>query len=173
LYRAVTLASNAQARSFTVSNLGAKFCPRRSLRSLCRNLDHDFSLRINSLKRRVTHDRVALERFRFAMSFTRRDQATIRLPIWATVFVALICVAIFGLSGWREWSTRGAELKNAEIEMANLAQSLAQQADDTFELTDNVLTGLVHRLRIDGNGPEAIVRLYQEKSWQGSGLHGR
>jgi diguanylate cyclase (GGDEF)-like protein/PAS domain S-box-containing protein len=93
------------------------------------------------------------------MSSVRREQATIRLPIWATVFVALICVAIFGLSSWREWSTRGAELKNAEIEMANLAQSLAQQADDTFELTDNVLTGLVHRLRIDGNGPEAIARL--------------
>jgi diguanylate cyclase (GGDEF)-like protein/PAS domain S-box-containing protein len=93
------------------------------------------------------------------MSFTDREQATIRLPIWATVFVALICVAIFGLSSWREWSTRGAELKNAEIEMANLAQSLAQQADDTFELTDDVLTGLVHRLRIDGNGPEAIARL--------------
>lgn len=93
------------------------------------------------------------------MSFTGREQATIRLPIWAAVFVALICVAIFGLSSWREWSTRGAELKNAEIEMANLAQSLAQQAGDTFELTDNVLTGLVHRLRIDGNGPEAIARL--------------
>jgi len=93
------------------------------------------------------------------MSFTGREHATIRLPIWATVFVALICIAIFGLSSWREWSTRGAELKSAEIEMANLAQSLAQQADDTFELTDNVLTGLVHRLRIDGNGREAIVRL--------------
>jgi PAS domain S-box-containing protein len=97
--------------------------------------------------------------FRFAMSFTRREQAAIRLPIWAAVFVALICVAIFGMSSWREWSTRGVELKNAEIEMANLAQSLAQQADDTFELTDNILTGLIHRLRIDGDGPEAIARL--------------
>jgi diguanylate cyclase (GGDEF)-like protein/PAS domain S-box-containing protein len=73
--------------------------------------------------------------------------------------VALICISILVLSGWREWSTRGAELRTAEVEVANLSESLAQHADDTFELTDNVLTGLVHRLGIDGTGPEAIARL--------------
>ena len=73
--------------------------------------------------------------------------------------MALICISILVLSGWREWSTRGAELRTAEVEVANLSESLAQHADDTFELTDNVLTGLVHRLGIDGTGPEAIARL--------------
>jgi diguanylate cyclase (GGDEF)-like protein/PAS domain S-box-containing protein len=73
--------------------------------------------------------------------------------------VALICVAILVLSGWREWSTREAELKNAEVDVANLSESLTQHADDTLELADNVLTGLVHRLGIDGAGPEAIARL--------------
>jgi diguanylate cyclase (GGDEF)-like protein/PAS domain S-box-containing protein len=81
------------------------------------------------------------------------------LPLWAATFVALICVAIFALSGWREWSARDAELKNAEIDMANLAESLAQHADDTFELVDNVLTGVVNRLEVDGTGPDAIARL--------------
>jgi diguanylate cyclase (GGDEF)-like protein/PAS domain S-box-containing protein len=93
------------------------------------------------------------------MRSIRRERAGFRLPIWAAVFVTLICVAIFGLSSWREWSTRDAELKNAEIELANLAQSLMQHADDTFELADNVVTGLVNRLGIDGTGPESISRL--------------
>ena len=73
--------------------------------------------------------------------------------------MALICVAILVLSGWREWSSREAELKNAEVDVANLSESLTQHADDTLELADNVLTGLVHRLGIDGTGPEAIARL--------------
>jgi hypothetical protein len=73
--------------------------------------------------------------------------------------VALICVAILVLSDWREWSTREAELKNAEVDVANLSESLTQHADDTLELADNVLTGLVHRLGIDGTAPDAIARL--------------
>jgi hypothetical protein len=92
------------------------------------------------------------------MSFTG-ERGRIHLPIWAATFVALICVAIFVLSGWREWSARDAELKNAEIDMANLTESLAQHADDTFELVDNVLTGVVNRLEVDGTGPDAIARL--------------
>jgi hypothetical protein len=93
------------------------------------------------------------------MSSARREHAALRLPIWAAVFLSLVCLAILGLSSWREWSSRDAELKSTEIDMANLAQSLVQHADDTFELADNVITGLVHRLGIDGNGPDAIARL--------------
>jgi diguanylate cyclase (GGDEF)-like protein/PAS domain S-box-containing protein len=93
------------------------------------------------------------------MSSSGRKRGSIHLPISAGAFVALICVAILVLSGWREWSSREAELKNAEVDVANLSESLTQHADDTFELADNVLTGLVHRLEIDGAGPEAIARL--------------
>src|ERR1700682_411275 len=99
------------------------------------------------------------ERSSLAMSSSGRRRGSIHLPVSAGVFVALICVAIFVLSGWREWSSREAELKNAEVDMANLSESLTQHADDTFELADNGLTGLFHRLGIDGTGPEAIARL--------------
>jgi len=99
------------------------------------------------------------ERSSLAMSSPGRKRGSIHLPISAGAFVALICVAILVLSGWREWSAREAELKNAEVDVANLSESLTQHADDTFELADNVLTGLVHRLGIDGTGPEAIARL--------------
>ena len=93
------------------------------------------------------------------MTRNRRALGQTHLPLWAAGFVALACVAILALSGWREWSARDAELKNAEIDMANLAESLAQHADDTFELVDNVLTGVVNRLEVDGTGPDAIARL--------------
>src|SRR5712664_2472286 len=40
-----------------------------------------------------------------------RTFATGRLPIHRRAFVVLICLAILALSGWREWSTREAELR--------------------------------------------------------------
>ncbi|MDA9400136.1 sensor domain-containing diguanylate cyclase [Bradyrhizobium sp. CCBAU 45389] len=90
---------------------------------------------------------------------TSRELGKTRLPLWAAGFVALICVAILGLSAWREWEARNADLRNAEIDVANLAHSLVQHADDTFELADTILVGLVHRLELDGMGPDTIAKL--------------
>ena len=90
---------------------------------------------------------------------TGRDLGKTRLPLWAAGFVMLTCFAILGLSGWREWETRNAELRTAEIDVANLAHSLVQHADDTFELVDTILVGLVHRLELDGTGPDTIAKL--------------
>lgn len=90
---------------------------------------------------------------------TSRELGKAHLPLWAAGFVALICVTILGLSAWREWETRDAELRNAEIDVTNLAHSLIQHADDTFELADTILVGLVHRLELDGLGPDTITKL--------------
>ncbi|MCA1501271.1 diguanylate cyclase [Bradyrhizobium sp. NBAIM14] len=90
---------------------------------------------------------------------TSRELGKTRLPLWAAGFVVLTCVAILGLSAWREWEARNADLRNAEIDVTNLAQSLIQHADDTFELADTILVGLVHRLEIDGMGPDTIMKL--------------
>lgn len=93
------------------------------------------------------------------MSSSRREQSHIHLRAWAGAFVALVCAAILGLSGWGEWSARDSELRNAEVDMANLAQSLAQHANDTFELTEHVLTSVAQGLQIEGTGIESIARL--------------
>lgn len=80
--------------------------------------------------------------------------------LWrATGFVALVCVAILALSGWREWSSRQIELTNAEIDMANLARSLTQHADDSFEIADTMLVGMVNRIETDGVGEAAVAKL--------------
>jgi diguanylate cyclase (GGDEF)-like protein/PAS domain S-box-containing protein len=82
-----------------------------------------------------------------------------RLPLLVATFVALVCLAIVAWSGWREWSARDLDLAHAEVEMANLARSLTQHADDTFELAEAILAGIVSGLETDGISPERIARI--------------
>ena len=82
-----------------------------------------------------------------------------RLPVWAAVFVVLVCLAIVASTGWTEWASRDNELRNAEIELSNLVQSLRQHADDTAELAESILTGMVGGLETDNGDPARIARL--------------
>jgi hypothetical protein len=50
-------------------------------------------------------------------------------------------------------------LRSAEADMSNLARSLTQHAEDTLELADAVLIGMVDRLETDGTGSVATARL--------------
>lgn len=82
-----------------------------------------------------------------------------RLPLRAAAFVVLTCTAILGVSGWREWSAREAVLKGAETEMANVARSLTQHAEDSLDLLDSGVVGVVSRLEMDGTDPATIGKL--------------
>jgi len=65
-----------------------------------------------------------------AMNAVPHKAGLTQLPLLAATFVALVCVAIVALSSWREWASRDLDLKHAEVEMANLARSLMQHAED-------------------------------------------
>ncbi|MCG2631719.1 diguanylate cyclase [Bradyrhizobium sp. WYCCWR 13023] len=82
-----------------------------------------------------------------------------RLPLRAAAFVVLTCVAILGVSGWREWAARDQVLKGAETEMANVARSLTQHAEDSLDLLDSGVVGVVSRLEMDGADPATIGKL--------------
>ena len=82
-----------------------------------------------------------------------------RLPFRAALFIALVCAAILGLSGLREWNTRAATLKASEVELANLARSLIQHAEDSFDLLDASILGAVGRLETDGATPATLAKL--------------
>ena len=82
-----------------------------------------------------------------------------RLPFRAAAFVALVCIAILGISGAREWSARQATLKDAEVDLANLARSLTQHADDSFDLLDSSILGIASRLEMDGTGAATLAKL--------------
>lgn len=82
-----------------------------------------------------------------------------RLPLRAAAFVVLTCATILGVSGWREWAARDAVLKGAETEMANVARSLTQHAEDSLDLLDTGVVGVVSRLEMDGTDPATIAKL--------------
>src|SRR3984957_9330585 len=87
----------------------------------------------------------------------RADQ--MRLPFRAAAFVVLVCVAILGMSGLREWNLRAATLQAAKVELANLARSLTQHAEDSFDLLDASILGAVGRLETDGAAPATLAKL--------------
>ena len=93
------------------------------------------------------------------MNQARHRVGLTRLPLRAAAFVALVCVAILGTGGWREWSAREALLRSAESEMANLARSLTQHAEDSLDLLDSGIVGVVSRLEMDGTDPATIAKL--------------
>ncbi|WP_315721427.1 MULTISPECIES: diguanylate cyclase [unclassified Bradyrhizobium] len=88
---------------------------------------------------------------------TRVDRS--RLPVWAAGVLALVCGAILAFSVWSEWTSRNAEMRNAEIDLGNLARSLTQHVEDTVELADSLLRGVVTALETDDGKPGAITRL--------------
>ena len=83
-----------------------------------------------------------------------------RLPLRAAAFVVLTCATILGVSGWREWAARDAVLKGAETEMANVARSLTQHAEDSLDLLDSGVVGVVSRLEMDGTDPVTIADVH-------------
>jgi hypothetical protein len=93
------------------------------------------------------------------MSANQNQTAQGYTPMRTAGFVLLACLAIVALSGWREWQSRTDALRNAEVDMMNLARSLTQHAEDTFEMADSILVGLVNRLEVDGTSPAAIGKL--------------
>ncbi|QCI69255.1 diguanylate cyclase [Phreatobacter stygius] len=81
------------------------------------------------------------------------------LPGIAAAFVMLVCGAILAMGALREWSARDQDLRAAEVDAANLVRSLLQHAEDSIELVDNAVIGVVHRLETEGTTPAAMARL--------------
>ncbi|QOZ11509.1 diguanylate cyclase [Bradyrhizobium sp. CCBAU 51765] len=95
------------------------------------------------------------------MSAATQRPGSSRLPLRAAAFVVLTCATILGVSGWREWATRDAVLKVAETEMANVARSLTQHAEDSLDLLDSGVVGVVSRLEMDGTAPATVAKIGQ------------
>lgn len=79
-----------------------------------------------------------------------------RLPLMVGVFVALACCAIAAVSVWREMSSRAADLRSAEVDVANMARSLMQHAEDSIELSEAILLGMVARIENAGTSEPAV-----------------
>ncbi|OWY28915.1 sensor domain-containing diguanylate cyclase [Herbaspirillum robiniae] len=77
----------------------------------------------------------------------------------ATLFVVMACLALIGLDGWRTWQTREDLLREAGVDTSNMAQALAQHADQTYKEADLVLQVLQEHLAEDGLGERSLQRI--------------
>ena len=73
--------------------------------------------------------------------------------------VALACVLLVGVDGWRTWQQRQAAIADDKTETENLARSLAQHAHDLVQTADTAVMGLRDAVETDGLTPHAQMRL--------------
>jgi diguanylate cyclase (GGDEF)-like protein len=74
-------------------------------------------------------------------------------------FVVVVCLVIVGIEGWRDWSERDQEIVKISSDALNLAKSLVQHVEDTFQLADALLVDVTDRVEAGGTLPDAIKRL--------------
>lgn len=88
----------------------------------------------------------------------------------AILFLLAVCLSLVAVAIWESWSSRQYHLRDKEVAMSNLAQTLSSQAQASIKQADTVLFGLVDRLEIDGMDPEQIPRLQRLLSSQSNEL---
>jgi PAS domain S-box-containing protein len=96
---------------------------------------------------------------RFAQWRRRRVRAGGRQPLWHVVGITLACLSILGLQARSELGARAGQVQEIENSLATLASSLTQQAEDTIEIADTALVGVVQQVESAGTSPEALARL--------------
>lgn len=66
--------------------------------------------------------------------------------------IALFCLVVIGLDGWRSWTARNAVGESERVATENLARSLAQHAQDMLATADALLVSLRDTIEFTG-GP--------------------
>ena len=70
-----------------------------------------------------------------------------------------VSLLAIGLTGQEIWNNRVADVHVSSQQTVNLAQSLSQQATDSFQTVDGVLQELVDRAETDGTKPPSLHHL--------------
>jgi len=79
---------------------------------------------------------------------------------WTTAFALCLSAALIGIESWQMWHVRQESLRSAKIVTASLAESLAQQIDNTLKTADTVVATLAQRVEVEGMNPDTRQRLY-------------
>ena len=77
------------------------------------------------------------------------------------LFIILVCVSLFGITGWRMHRARSLELSASRVIRANLARAIADHAGGVVREADIVLADLAERLQADGASEDALARLHR------------
>jgi len=79
----------------------------------------------------------------------------------AIALVAIVCIALIAFDSWRSWNARSIQLQEMDVATSNLANAMAQQADDTIKEADTTLAGIVERVEYEGTNPATVARLHK------------
>ncbi len=75
----------------------------------------------------------------------------VSLPRGVTIaLISIVCVAVVGIDLYKTWDGRSREINDSRREVANLALSAAQHAEDAFQLADASLVALVELAEVSG-----------------------
>ena len=77
----------------------------------------------------------------------------------AVLLIAVVCVTLVLIEGWRIVDARCAQDSEARAAATNLAKSVAEKTEGTFEQAGIVLSGLIERLETDGTSPGSVERI--------------
>ena len=74
--------------------------------------------------------------------------------------IACVCATLVVTEGLQLWRVYQTNNQQTEVVSANIARSLADQADAALKTADTIAASLVERVEADGLSPEAKHRLY-------------
>jgi len=108
------------------------------------------------------HDRI--EKFRPVVA---------RLKVRSAVMLLVaVCLSMTIIVIWEAWSSRQYRLRDKEVAMSNLAQTLASQAQASIKQADTLLFALVDRLENDGVDRSRLPRLLSAQRSELRQIHG-
>jgi diguanylate cyclase (GGDEF)-like protein len=77
----------------------------------------------------------------------------------ARIFILGACALMICLEGWWAYSQRNETLKQINVSTANLSRSLTQHAEDTFEMGDLAVSGLIDALSANATSAQQLALL--------------
>jgi two-component system, sensor histidine kinase and response regulator len=94
-----------------------------------------------------------------AHSVPARSMAAWRGRATSTGFLMLVCLSMIGIDGWRTYMARNDALAAAQKDTANIARSIAHDAEENFDAADLILRGIVERVEAEELGLAQRERL--------------
>ncbi|SEL61965.1 diguanylate cyclase (GGDEF) domain-containing protein [Pseudoxanthomonas sp. GM95] len=107
---------------------------------------------------------------------TTLDQTPRRLlPNMLRGFVLAVCLIFAGVEYWHGLETRAEARTQIQLDASNLARSVGQHAEDSFQLADSTLAGIVESLHDYGTGPRNLALLnafLRQEAARSTRIHG-
>jgi len=89
----------------------------------------------------------------------KAKRAKLSVTAGAICFFILVCLSLFGLSGWQIWTAHEQQMRESTMSSGDLTRSLAQHADSSIKGADTVLIGLVWNLEREAWSTAYLGRL--------------